>query len=86
VDRGIALFDTAEMYGPFTNELLLGKALSPIREKVVIATKFDFHLNPDGSPGWKGFNGRPEHIKEVAAASCQEPVNLLRLLFGFRDS
>ena len=71
VDRDLTFFDTAEMYGPFTNELLLGKALSPIREKVVIATKFGFHLNPDGSPGWKGFNCRPEHIKEVAAASLK---------------
>src|ERR1700732_778430 len=58
VDRGITFFDTAEMYGPFTNELLLGKALSPIREKVVTATKFGFNLNPDGSTGWKGYNGR----------------------------
>jgi aryl-alcohol dehydrogenase-like predicted oxidoreductase len=69
VDRGITFFDTAEMYGPFTNELLLGKALSPIREKVVIATKFGFNLNPDGSSGWNGLNSRPEHIKEVAEAS-----------------
>jgi aryl-alcohol dehydrogenase-like predicted oxidoreductase len=71
VDRGITFFDTAEMYGPFTNELLLGKALSPIREKVVIATKFGFNLNPDGSSGWNGLNSRPEHIKEVAEASLK---------------
>ena len=49
VDRGITFFDTAEVYGPFTNEVLVGKALSPIREKVVIATKFGFKLNPDGT-------------------------------------
>ena len=65
VDRGITFFDTAEMYGPFTNELLLGKALSPIREKVVIATKFGFNLDPDGSSGWNGLNSRPEHIKSI---------------------
>ena len=71
VDRGITFFDTAEVYGPLTNERLLGKALSPIREKVVIATKFGFNLNPDGSPGWQGLNSRPEHIREVAEASLK---------------
>jgi aryl-alcohol dehydrogenase-like predicted oxidoreductase len=71
VDRDLTFFDTAEMYGPFTNELLLGKALSPIREKVVIATKFGFDLNPGGNSGWNGLNSRPEHIKEVAAASLK---------------
>jgi aryl-alcohol dehydrogenase-like predicted oxidoreductase len=71
VDRGITFFDTAEVYGPFTNEVLVGKALSPIRDKVVIATKFGFNLNPDGSPGWQGLNSRPEHIKEVAEASLK---------------
>jgi aryl-alcohol dehydrogenase-like predicted oxidoreductase len=68
VDLGITFFDTAEVYGPFTNEVLVGKALSPIRDKVVIATKFGFNVNPDGSPGWQGLNSRPEHIKEVAEA------------------
>src|SRR6202049_1289169 len=62
VDRGITFFDTAEVYGPFTNELLLGKALSPIREKVVIATKFGFNLDPDGAPGPLVVNSRPEYI------------------------
>jgi aryl-alcohol dehydrogenase-like predicted oxidoreductase len=71
VDRGITFFDTAQMYGPLTNERLLGKALSPIREEVVIATKFGFNLNPDGSPGWQGMNSRPEHVKEVAEASLK---------------
>lgn len=71
VDRGITFFDTAEVYGPYINESLLGKALSPIRDKVVIATKFGFNLNPDGSPGWQGLNSRPEHIKEVAEASLK---------------
>src|ERR1700734_1946857 len=69
VDRGITFFDTAEVYGPFTNEALVGKALSPIRDRVVIATKFGFNLNTDGSPGWQGLNSRPERIKEVAEAS-----------------
>ena len=71
VERGITFFDTAEVYGPFTNEVLVGKALSPIRNQVVIATKFGFRLNPDGSPGWQGLNSRPEHIKEVAEASLK---------------
>jgi aryl-alcohol dehydrogenase-like predicted oxidoreductase len=66
VDVGITFFDTAEVYGPFTNEVLVGKALSPIRDKVVIATKFGFNLNPDGSPDSQGLNSRPEHIKQVA--------------------
>lgn len=71
VDMGIDFFDTAEVYGPFTNEILVGKALSPIRDKVVIATKFGFNLNPDGSPGWQGLNSRPEQIKAVAEASLK---------------
>src|ERR1041384_7690724 len=54
VDRGVTFFDTAEVYGPFTNEELLGEALSPIREQVVIATKFGFKLDPDGGPRWVG--------------------------------
>ncbi len=69
VDRGITFFDTAEVYGPFRNEILLGKALSPVRDKVVIATKFGFHINPDGSQGWQALNSRPEHIREVCDAS-----------------
>ncbi len=71
VDRGITFFDTAEVYGPHTNEVLLGKALSPIRDQVVIATKFGFNLNPDGSPGWQGLNSRPERIKQVAEDSLK---------------
>ena len=71
VDRGITFFDTAEVYGPFTNEDLLGEALSPVRDKVVIATKFGFNLNADGSPGWQGLNSKPEHIKEVVEASLK---------------
>jgi len=71
VDRGIAFFDTAEVYGPYTNESLLGEALEPVRNKVVIATKFGFNLNPDGSPGWQGLNSRPERIRQVADASLK---------------
>jgi len=71
VDMGITFFDTAEVYGPFTNEVLVGKALSPIREKVVIATKFGFNVTPGGSPGSHGLNSRPESIKQVAEASLK---------------
>ena len=71
VDRGITFFDTAEVYGPFINEVLLGKALSPLRKQVIIATKFGFKLNPNGSPGWQGLNSRPEQIKQAAEASLK---------------
>ena len=71
VDMGVTFFDTAEVYGPFTNEVLVGKALSPIHDKVVIATKFGFNLNPDGSPGWQGLNSKPERIRQVAEASLK---------------
>jgi aryl-alcohol dehydrogenase-like predicted oxidoreductase len=68
VDLGVTFFDTAEVYGPFTNEELVGKALAPVREQVVIATKFGFHI-----AGGKqaGLNSRPEHIREVAEASLR---------------
>jgi aryl-alcohol dehydrogenase-like predicted oxidoreductase len=71
VDRGITFFDTAEVYGPFTNEELVGEALEPFRGQVMIATKFGFNLNPDGSPGWQGLNSRPERIKQVAEESIK---------------
>jgi len=71
VDRGITFFDTAEVYGPYTNEDLLGEGLEPVRKQVVIATKFGFNLNPDGSPGWQGLNSRPERIRQVADASLK---------------
>jgi aryl-alcohol dehydrogenase-like predicted oxidoreductase len=71
VERGITFFDTAEVYGPYTNEDLVGEALSPLRDQVVIATKFGFNLNLDGSPGWQGLNSRPERIKQVAEASLK---------------
>jgi aryl-alcohol dehydrogenase-like predicted oxidoreductase len=70
VDRGVTFFDTAEVYGPFTNEELVGEALAPYRAKVVIATKFGFKLDP--STGKQaGLDSRPAHIKEVAEASLK---------------
>jgi aryl-alcohol dehydrogenase-like predicted oxidoreductase len=71
VERGVTFFDTAEVYGPFTNEELVGEALAPFRGEVVIATKFGFELDPNGGPQWVGLNSRPEHIKEVAEASLR---------------
>ncbi len=71
VERGVTFFDTAEVYGPFANEELVGKALEPVRAQVVIATKFGFRLHPDGKPGFVGLDSRPEHIKEVAEASLK---------------
>jgi len=71
VERGITFFDTAEVYGPHTNETLLGEALHDLNNKLVIATKFGFNLNPDGSPGWQGLNSRPERIRAVADASLK---------------
>jgi len=70
VDRGITFFDTAEVYGPFTNEELVGEALAPVRDRVAIATKFGFKAAPEGQR-WSGLDSRPEHIKEVADASLK---------------
>ena len=86
VERGITFFDTAEVYGPFTNEELLGEALAPFRGQVVIATKFGYtRLNPDGSPGWTGLNSRPEHIKQVAEASLKRlKVEAIDLFYQHR--
>src|ERR1035437_7835723 len=64
VDLGVTLFDTAELYGPFDNEILVGEALRPVRDRVVIATKFAFDITPDGKN--HGPNSRPEHVKKVA--------------------
>lgn len=75
VERGVTFFDTAEVYGPYVNEELLGEALSPLRNKVVIATKFGFNLDvnndPRGMSGSPALNSRPEHIKQVAEASLK---------------
>ena len=71
VERGVTFFDTAEVYGPFTNEELVGEALAPFRGQVVIATKFGFALDPKTAQRRGGLNSRPEHIKEVAEASLK---------------
>ena len=71
VERGVTFFDTAEVYGPFTNEELVGEALAPFRDQVVIATKFGFAPSPDDSSRWTELDSRPEHIKEVAEASLK---------------
>jgi len=70
VDRGVTLFDTAEVYGPFMNEELVGEALQPVRDQVKIATKFGFKPGPDGQR-WSGVDSQPEHIKQVAEASLK---------------
>jgi len=81
VERGVTFFDTAEVYGPFTNEELVGEALAPLRDQVVIATKFGFKMKSDGSSGWSGLDSRPEHIREVTEASLKrlktETIDLL---------
>src|SRR5271157_3801752 len=71
VERGVTFFDTAEVYGPFTNEELVGEALEPFREQVVIATKFGFDINPDGTRGPKGTNSSPEQIKRAVEGSLK---------------
>src|SRR6266487_1626419 len=71
VERGVTFFDTAEVYGPFTNEELVGEALAPFRGKVMIATKFGWEPNPDDGGKWSNLNSRPEHIKKVAEASLK---------------
>ena len=71
VELGVTFFDTAEVYGPYINEALVGEALEPFRYEVSIATKFGFQLKPDGSPGYIGLNSRPERIREVADASLR---------------
>jgi aryl-alcohol dehydrogenase-like predicted oxidoreductase len=85
VDLDVTFFDTAEVYGPFTNEVLVGKALSPVRDKVVIATKFGFNVVPNGKPGTQAVNSRPEHIKEVAEASLKRlNIEVIDLFYQHR--
>jgi len=85
VERGVTFFDTAEVYGPFTNEELLGEALSPFRGRVVIATKFGFKLDPNGGPKWVGLDSRPAHIKQVAEASLKRlRVDAIDLFYQHR--
>jgi aryl-alcohol dehydrogenase-like predicted oxidoreductase len=84
VERGITFFDTAEVYGPLTNEELVGEALAPFKGKVAIATKFGFKRNPDGSR-WSGLDSRPAHIKEVCDASLKRlRVETLDLFYQHR--
>jgi len=89
VDRGITFFDTAEVYGPFLNEELVGEALAPFRGQVVIATKFGFDLSSDRDPrgmkGLPGLNSRPEHIKQAVEGSLQRlKVEVIDLLYQHR--
>jgi aryl-alcohol dehydrogenase-like predicted oxidoreductase len=85
VERGVTFFDTAEVYGPFTNEDLVGEALAPFKGKVVIATKFGFKLDPKGGPQWIGLDSRPEHIKQVAEASLKRlRVDTIDLFYQHR--
>jgi aryl-alcohol dehydrogenase-like predicted oxidoreductase len=83
VEHGVTLFDTAEVYGPFTNEELVGEALAPFRDRVVIATKFGFKIGPNGEQ--LGVDSRPEHIKEVAEASLKSlKVDVIDLFYQHR--
>jgi aryl-alcohol dehydrogenase-like predicted oxidoreductase len=85
VERGVTFFDTAEVYGPFTNEELVGEALAPFRGQVVIATKFGWGPNPDDGGKWTSLNSRPEHIKKVAEASLKRlKVDVLDLFYQHR--
>src|SRR6478752_2232490 len=89
VERGVTFFDTAEVYGPFTNEELVGEALAPFRSQVVIATKFGFDLDPDldprGMKGLPGLNSRPEHIKQAVAGSLKRlKIETIDLLYQHR--
>jgi len=86
VERGITFFDTAEVYGPFTNEELVGEALAPLRKQVVIATKFGFDLSgSDTRPGAAGLNSRPEHIKEAVEGSLKRlKIETIDLLYQHR--
>src|SRR5206468_6416419 len=83
VERGVTLFDTAEAYGPFANEELVGEALAPFKGKVVIATKFGFKFGPKGEQ--TGLDSRPEHIRQVAESSLKRlRVETLDLLYQHR--
>jgi aryl-alcohol dehydrogenase-like predicted oxidoreductase len=84
VERGVTFFDTAEVYGPFTNEELVGEGLAPFREQVVIATKFGFKLDPNSGRS-VGVDSRPEHIKQVAEASLKRlRTEVIDLLYQHR--
>ena len=85
VERGVTFFDTAEAYGPFTNEELVGAALAPYRDQVVIATKFGFKIDPKAERSLNGVDSRPEHIKQVAEASLKRlKVEAIDLFYQHR--
>src|SRR6059058_6090822 len=87
IELGVTFFDTAEVYGPFTNEELVGEALAPFREQVVIATKFGFNVevDPRGTQGAPALNSRPKHIKEVAEASLKRlKIDVIDLFYQHR--
>lgn len=85
VERGVTFFDTAEAYGPFTNEELVGEALAPYRDQVVIATKFGFAHDSNGGLNMKGLDSRPEHVKQVAEASLKRlKTDVIDLLYQHR--
>ncbi|MCX5905896.1 MAG: aldo/keto reductase, partial [Deltaproteobacteria bacterium] len=85
VERGVTFFDTAEVYGPFINEELVGEALSPFREQVVIATKFGFKADPNEGGRWAALDSRPEHIKQVAEGSLKRlRVDVIDLFYQHR--
>jgi aryl-alcohol dehydrogenase-like predicted oxidoreductase len=85
VERGVTFFDTAEVYGPFTNEELVGEALAPFHDQVVIATKFGWEANPADGGKWSSLNSRPEHIKKVAEASLKRlKVDTIDLFYQHR--
>src|SRR5258708_24256103 len=85
VQRGVTFFDTAEVYGQFTNEELVGEALAPFRGKVVIVTKFGWEANPADGGKWNRLNSRPEHIKSVAEASLKRlKVDAIDLFYQLR--
>jgi aryl-alcohol dehydrogenase-like predicted oxidoreductase len=85
VERGVTFFDTAEVYGPFTNEELVGEALAPHRDQVVIATKFGFDLSGDNRPGAAGVNSKPEHIKQAVEGSLKRlRTDVIDLLYQHR--
>lgn len=85
VDEGISLFDTAESYGPFINEELVGEALAPFRNKVIIATKFGFDIDPASAQRGPGLNSRPDHIRQVAEASLKRlKVDAIDLFYQHR--
>jgi aryl-alcohol dehydrogenase-like predicted oxidoreductase len=85
VERGVTFFDTAEVYGPFTNEELVGEGLSPFLGQVAIATKFGFKLDPNGGPRWVGLDSRPGHIRQVAEDSLRRlKVDAIDLFYQHR--